>query len=106
MPRILPIFASIAMSVIMLGAASSPTLAAQAGPDYRLTAATPVLGTQISGDTLWRCNTSGCTAASATSRPAIVCVKAARSLGKLESFSFRDANFGAEALAKCNEKAR
>lgn len=106
MPRILPIFASIAMSLVMLGAASSPTLAAQTGPDYRLTAATSVSGTQISGETVWRCTDSRCSAASATSRPAIVCAKAARSLGKLESFSFRDSSFDADALAKCNEKAR
>jgi hypothetical protein len=106
MPRILPIFASIAMSALMLGAASSPTMAAQNKPEYRLTAATPASGTQISGDTVWRCNTSGCTAAAATSRPAIVCAKAARSLGKLESFSFREASFDAESLAKCNEKAK
>jgi hypothetical protein len=106
MPRILPIFASIAMSALMLGAASSPTMAAQTRPDYRLTAVSPVSGTQISGETLWRCSESSCTAAAATSRPAIVCAKAARSLGKLESFSFRDASFDAEALAKCNEKAK
>ena len=106
MPRILPIFASIAMSAVMLAAAASPSMAAQTGPDFRLTAASPVSGTQISGDTLWRCNASGCTAATAASRPAIVCAKAARSLGKLESFSFRDSSFDAEALAKCNEKAK
>jgi hypothetical protein len=106
MPRILPIFASIAMSALMLGAASSPTMAAQNGPEYRLTVVTPVSGTQISGETLWRCSDSGCTAAAATSRPAIVCARAARSLGKLDSFSFRDNSFDAEALAKCNEKAR
>jgi hypothetical protein len=106
MLRFLPILASIAMSAVMLGAAASPVAAAPTGPDYRLTAAAPVSGTQISGETLWRCGDSGCTAASATSRPAIVCAKAARSLGKLESFSFRDSSFDADALAKCNAKAK
>jgi hypothetical protein len=106
MPRILPMLASIAMSFVMLSAASSPAMAAQTGPDFRLTAATPVSGTQIAGETLWRCGDSGCTAASATSRPAIVCAKAARSLGKLESFTFRDSSFDVDALAKCNAKAK
>jgi hypothetical protein len=106
MPRILPTLASIAMSAFMLSAAYNPAAAAQNGPDYRLTAAAPVSGTQISGETLWRCSEAGCTAASATSRPAIVCAKAARSLGKLESFSFRDSAFDAESLAKCNAKAK
>jgi hypothetical protein len=106
MPRFLPILASIAMSAFMLGAASSPVYAAQSSPEYRLTSAKPASGLQISGETLWRCSDSGCTAATATSRPAVVCAKAARSLGKLESFSFRDSAFDADALAKCNAKAK
>jgi hypothetical protein len=106
MPRILPMIASLAMSLLVLSATASPAFATRTAPDFRLTAVTPVTGTKISGETLWRCNTTGCTAAAGNSRPAIICAQAARALGPLESFSFRDTAFEADALAKCNAKAK
>ena len=106
MLRLVPMIASLAMSAVMLSAAASPVSAARNGPEFRLTALAPVTGTKISGETLWRCNATGCTAAAGTSRPAIICAQAARALGPLQSFSYRGTAFEAEELAKCNTKAK
>jgi hypothetical protein len=103
--HLLPMIASLALSATLF-ATTSPAFAAPSGPDYRLTSEKSLSGNLVAGETLWRCATDGCTAATATSRPAIVCAQAARTVGKLSSFSFRGADFDAEALAKCNVKAR
>ena len=62
--------------------------------------------TVIADGVMWRCGSEGCVATNATSRPAIVCVQAARQVGKLTSFSVGTAPFDADALAKCNAKAK
>jgi hypothetical protein len=105
LPKILPVAAAAAMSFIVLGAATQPVQAAR-GPDYRLTAQTAQSGKFVAADTLWACGADGCTAAKSTSRPSTVCASAARQIGTIASFTFRDEMFDAEALAKCNAKAR
>lgn len=107
MPRFLPVIASIAMSLLMLGAAATPAFAAS-GPDYRLSLASApaVAQNRVAGDVLWRCGPDGCMAASATSRPAIVCARAAKEFGQVTSFAFRGEALDADALAKCNAKAK
>lgn len=105
LPKILPLMAAAAMSLVTLSATVQPVYAA-AGPDYRLTAAKPLSGTQVAADVLWRCDSTGCTTARANGRPAIVCAQVAREFGRLDSFSYRDAAFDAAALEKCNSKAR
>jgi hypothetical protein len=103
--RIIPMLASVAMAATLLGATAYPAFA-QGDPTYRLTAERSVTGSKIANDVLWRCGTEGCTALNASSRPAIVCAQAARTVGKLTSFSVKGTAFDAEALAKCNAKAR
>jgi hypothetical protein len=103
--RVIPMLASVAMAATLLGATADPSFA-QGEPAYRLTAERSVTGSKIANDVLWRCGEAGCTALSASSRPAIVCAQAARAVGKLTSFSAKGAAFDAEALAKCNSKAR
>lgn len=82
--------------------------AAHAGvPVYRAVPAAAVSGTKIVSDgLLWRCGADGCVATNATSRASIVCAQTAREVGKLERFSVNAEDFDAEALAKCNAKAK
>ena len=92
----------------LLAASLTLTGVAQAqSPLYRAIPATaPTKASVIADGVMWRCGTEGCVATNATSRPAIVCVQAARQVGKLTSFSVGTAAFDADALAKCNTKAK
>jgi hypothetical protein len=92
---------------MVLGATVGPAGAATS-PGYRLVPAVAVSAakTVIVNDTLWKCTPDGCIAGQATSRPAVVCAQAARNVGKLTSFSALGKEFDADALAKCNEKAK
>ena len=104
--HILPMIASIAMTVVTIGVSVSPAYANRGAPDYRLTLEQAASGTKVARETLWRCGTEGCTASSGTSRPEITCAHAVREVGKVTSFSFKGEAFDADALAKCNAKAR
>jgi hypothetical protein len=106
LPRILPMLASLVVSATLLGATASPAFANRGAPDYRLTVEQTVTGNKVARDTLWRCADNGCTAAAANSRPEVVCAQIVREVGKVSTFSFRGAAFDADALAKCNTKAR
>ena len=58
-------------------------------------------------DTLWRCGEGGCAATQASaSRPAIVCSVLASEIGTLRSFTAAGQPLSAEALAKCNARAK
>lgn len=98
--------ASIATSAILMTAAATPAFAG--APAYRLApvAALSAADTVVVRDVLWKCNDAGCTATSATSRPAIVCSTAARKIGKVASFTANGKDFTAEELADCNKKAK
>jgi hypothetical protein len=104
--QIAPLATSIAFSVFLLGATTNASFAATTAPDYRLTPTQTVTGTKVVNETLWRCNTNVCTAATANSRPEIVCAQAARKVGKVSSFSYKGTDFDASALEKCNAKAK
>jgi hypothetical protein len=102
MVRMLSILA--AASVMLAG--TTPAFAQT--PVYRAVPATPVQTAQnvIVGDLLWKCGPDGCTTSTASSRPAIVCAQAARKVGKLGSFTVNNVAFDADALSKCNAKAK
>jgi hypothetical protein len=93
---------------LILAAAMTLTGTAQAqSPTYRAVPATAIAQDSVIADgVMWRCGTAGCVATNATSRPAIVCAQAARQVGKLESFAVGAQAFDADALAKCNAKAK
>jgi len=73
-------------------------------------AATPVTAPAqssiVTRSTVWRCGDGTCTASKATSRDAIMCELLAREIGQLQSFTANGAAFDADALAKCNARAR
>ncbi len=102
MVRSISIFA--AAATIMMAAA--PALAQM--PAYR---AVPVMAAKVAqnvvvGDTLFKCTPDGCTAQTASARPAILCAQAVKKVGKLDSFMVGGVAFDADALAKCNAKAK
>lgn len=99
------LLAAIATTTVSLFIAAAPAYAADAG--YRVVpASAPKSANVVLRDTLWRCGPEACTTGAITSRPAIACAAAARELGKITSFSAKGEELPAEALAKCNEKAR
>jgi hypothetical protein len=73
---------------------------------YRATTVEPVNGTKIANETPWRCKDGRCVAQQANSSIRNVCAQLARKVGRIESFSFRGSLLDADALAKCNSKAR
>jgi len=58
-------------------------------------------------DVMWTCNDAGrCSGSESNSRPAIVCASLARKVGTLRSFSAAGSAFAADALEKCNARAK
>ena len=93
-------------TLIAASLALSGTAQAQS-PTYRAVPVAAIVHTNVIADgVMWRCGSEGCLATNATSRPAIVCAQAVRKVGKLESFSVGTTAFDADALAKCNTKAK
>ena len=107
MNRFFSLIASIVTAFVLIGGVTTASFAAS-GPAYRLTpvAALSAASTVIVNETLWSCSGTSCTAASATSRPGIVCAQAARKVGKIAAFTANGTEFTAEELAKCNTKAK
>jgi hypothetical protein len=104
--RLLPVFASLAVTAGLMGVATDAAYASRGAPEYRITLDQAASGTHIARETVWRCAEQSCTAARSTSRPEVTCAHAAREIGKIANFEFRGEALGAEALAKCNERAR
>lgn len=73
-------------------------------------AATPVSApakpSLITRDTVWKCGEGVCVASKASSRDAIMCELVAREVGKLQTFTAGGNAFDADALAKCNTRAK
>jgi hypothetical protein len=110
------------MEAVMIRAATSSVLAflltllmlagaapavAQGGPHYRAEPAAPrANATLIVRDAVWKCGTAGCLAGKGSSRPETECAALARQVGELVSFSVAGRPLDAEALQKCNARAR
>jgi hypothetical protein len=103
--NLLTAFAAISITAGLFGA-TSPAYANRGEPDYRVVPVEAVSGTKIASDVAWRCTGDACTASNATSRPGIVCAKIVREVGKVSSFTYKGEALDAEALAKCNTRAR
>ena len=73
-------------------------------------AATPVTAPEktslVTRSTIWKCGEGVCVAGKANARDNIVCELVAREVGQLSAFRANGTEFDAEALAKCNTKAR
>ncbi|MBA3895603.1 MAG: hypothetical protein H0X36_00370 [Sphingomonadaceae bacterium] len=106
MLRTIPMIAAFAASAALLGVTASPA-EAQA-PAYRAipSVALAKADNVVAGDVLWRCGPGGCNATNVTARPQIVCAQVAKQVGRLESFTVAGSPLDADALAKCNAKAK
>lgn len=99
---------------LVVAAAAAATLAltpaagfAQSRGYYSATPATaPEKASLVTRSTIWKCAAGTCTAAKANARDGIVCELVARELGTLTAFRANGTEFDADALAKCNAKAR
>jgi len=99
MQRLLPIVAAAAATLFIAPAAFAG--------GYSATPATGGAASFVARDVLFKCGADGCVAAKASnSRPAIVCAAVVKEVGAVSSFAADGAAFDAEALAKCNARAK
>lgn len=74
---------------------------------YSATPATaPTKVSMITRSTVWKCDAGVCVAGKADARDTIVCELLVREVGTLTAFRANGSEFDADALAKCNAKAR
>lgn len=75
-------------------------------PTYQAMPQQPATGNVVVADNLWTCGTGGCTAGAVSARPAIACQQVVRKLGRLSAFNVDGRALDADALAKCNARAK
>ena len=101
--------------MIAVAAAAAATLALAPMSGFAQTtrgyySATPVTApaktSVVTRTTVWKCGEGTCVASKATSRDAIMCELVVREVGTLSSFSAGGTAFDADALAKCNARAK
>ena len=101
--------------MIAVAAAAAATLALAPVSGFAQTtrgyySATPVTApakaSVVTRTTVWKCGEGTCVASKATSRDSIMCELVVREVGTLQSFSANGTAFDADALAKCNARAR
>lgn len=103
MNRFLAVAAVAAATLVLTPAAGI----AQVRGYYSATPATaPAKASLITRSTVWKCGEGTCTASKADARDVIVCELMAREVGTLTAFRANGTQFDADALAKCNTKAR
>lgn len=99
MQRLLPVLAAAAATFFVAPAAFA------AG--YSAMPTTSVAESFVAKDVLFKCGADGCVAAKASnSRPAIVCAAVVREIGAVSSFTAAGTPFDADALARCNARAK
>jgi len=98
------LFATFAFAVATLfGTAAAAAPAAT----YVAVPATPSAKTSfITRSTVWRLQDGAFVAGQAPERPAVLCELVVRQVGSLSSFTAAGKAYDADALAKCNAKAR
>ncbi len=79
--------------------------AATAG-NYAATPSDAANGRIITKTASWACGAGGCTAATDSSRPVVICQGLAKKVGKLDAFTADGRALSADELAKCNALAK
>jgi len=69
-------------------------------------ASAPSKTSMVTRSMIWKCGDGVCVASKANARDNIVCELVARQVGTLTAFRANGSDFDADALAKCNAKAR
>lgn len=97
-------------AAVLASAALLTPVAANAADGEPYYAATPVTAPTktvlITSGTLWKWNNTAFTAAKGPQRDGIVCELVAQRAGKLAAFTVAGQAFDADALAKCNARAK
>ena len=87
--------------------ALAPATAQAPNGYYVATPATaPNAPTLVTRTTVWKCGEGICAAPKSTSRDAIMCELVVKQVGTLSSFAAGGTAFDADALAKCNARAK
>lgn len=86
--------------------ATVPAQAQTAGYYTASLAAAPAKTKLVTRSTIWTCTGTTCTAPKAGSRDAIMCELVVRQTGALTGFTAGGTAFDAEALSKCNSRAK
>jgi hypothetical protein len=104
MTRIFPIAAALLGSALM----SSPSFAQEPAAGYYVATpvAQPTKTSVITSNLLWKWRDTGFTANKAPARDTIVCQMIVQRAGALSAFTAGGQAFDAEALAKCNARAK
>jgi hypothetical protein len=104
--HLISLFAAIFIAATLFAGAAANAQTRTGGPTYRAELAQPVADTRVvAGGVLWSCAGNACTAARATSRPAIVCARLVREAGAVTSFAFGGTAMSATDLERCNAAA-
>lgn len=95
-----------ATAVVATAILAAPAMA-QPVSHYSATFATaPARTAIVTRNTIWKCNGATCIAPKSGTRDAIMCELVAREVGALQSFAVAGTAFDADALARCNTRAK
>ena len=98
--------AAAAAATLALTPAASFAQGAARGYYAATPASAPAKTSLVTRSTIWKCGDGVCVAAKANARDNIMCELVAREVGTLTAFRANGSDFDADALAKCNAKAR
>jgi hypothetical protein len=105
MGRLVTIFISSIFTLLAVGAAAGPALAA--GAYYQAELATPPAAERlIVREVVWKCGPGGCIAGKSNSLAKTDCAALAREAGPIRSFTVAGRALSAAELEKCNARAR
>lgn len=96
-----------ALAAAALSIAAAVPAVAQTGGYYAATpVAAPAAGKLVTRSTVWHCNGATCLAAKSATRDNLLCELVVREVGALQAFRANGSDFDADALAKCNARAK
>ncbi len=100
-------FAPIAAAALAMLGAVPAVAAAQGGPYYSATpTAAPTKASVITRGSLWKCAEGVCTSGKSSDRPATMCELVVQRVGTVSAFTANGTTFDADALTKCNARAK
>lgn len=106
MTRSLSIAAALAGFAMLLSPVAGQAQAPAGGYYTAIPAAQPTKTSFVTHTTVWKWNDSAFVAGKAPERENVVCELIAQRVGKLSSFTAGGQAFDADALAKCNARAK
>ena len=100
-------FAGAIVIALVLYSGAAASAQTRTGGYYSATLVAPAsTGRTVAGSVVWTCDGAACSAPRGTSRPAIICARLAREVGRVESFSANGQQLESADLERCNAAAR